>query len=153
MGYVMIPVPEENVEDVMRFVVRLMTQASIEPWTEEAMAEIFDEVDEVSRLLLSAVAKATLGGSPLAEPDAVKAIQLDWRETMGIVRELNEAASERSHEALVLRRTISETLPNGRTRDVRVLTMEGEVANFVSAADRAQLMADGHLPGPRSDGG
>jgi hypothetical protein len=153
VGYVMVPVPEENVEDVMRFVVRLMTQASIEPWTEVAVAEIFDEVDEITRVLLSAVAKATLGGAPLTEPDAVRAIQLDWRETMGIVRELNEAAGEDAHAPLVLRKTISETLPNGRTRDVRVLTMEGEVANFVSAADRAQLQADGHLPGPTSDGG
>ena len=137
----------------MRFVVRLMTQAAIEPWTEDAVAGIFDEVDEITRVLLSAVAKATLSGTPLTEPDVVKAVQLDWRETMGIVRELNEAANEDSHEPLVLRQTISETLPNGRTRDVRVLTMEGEVASFVNAADRAQLLADGHLSGPNSDGG
>jgi hypothetical protein len=153
MSYVMVPVPEDSVADVMQFVVRLMSQAAIEPWTQDAVTEIFEEVDELTRALLSAVAMASLSEKPLPESDAAKAIELNWRETMGILRELNDASAADSHAPIVVRRTITETLPNGRTRDVRVLTMSEEVAGFVHAADRAQLLADGHVLGPSADGG
>ena len=153
MAYVMVPVPEENVEDVMRFVVRLMSQAAVEPWTHESVTEMFEEVDEMTRTLLSAVASASLSGRPITESDAAKTIELNGRETIGILRELNEASAADSHAPIVTRSTIAETLPNGRTRDVRVLSMNEDVAGFVHAADRAQLLADGHPLGSSADGG
>ena len=49
-----------------------------------------------------------------------------------------------SAPALVIRRSVTTTLPNGRTRDVRALIIDDEVAPLVQEADRAQLLADGH---------
>ena len=63
---------------------------------------------------------------------------------MGILRELNEGASEQAHPPLVTRHEVTETLPNGRTRDVRVLVMTDDLARLVEAADRAHLLADGN---------
>ena len=36
------------------------------------------------------------------------------------------------------------TLPNGRTREVRALIIDDDIARLVHEADRAQLLADGH---------
>ena len=144
MPYVMVPVPEEHVQDVMQFVVRMASQATLEPWTEDDVAQLFDEVDEPARALLSAVAKGVMGGNALNEADAAAIIGMTWREVTGMVRELNDAAASRSHPALVSRRSVTTTLPNGRTRDVRALIMDDEVARLVHDADRAQLLADGH---------
>ncbi len=144
MPYVMVPVPEEHVQDVMQFVVRMASQATLEPWTQDEVAQLFDEIDEPARALLSAVAKGVIGGNPLNEADAAAIIGMTWREVTGMVRELNEAAASRSHPALVGRRSVTTTLPNGRTRDVRALIIDDEVAPLVHDADRAQLLADGH---------
>ena len=144
MPYVMVPVPEEHVQDVMQFVVRLMSQASVEPWNEETIAQLFEEIDEPARALLSAVAKGVISGTPLTEGDAAAVIGMTWREVGGMVRELNDAAAAGGHPALLSRRSLSATLPNGRTRDVRGLALDDEVAQLVHAADRAQLLAEGH---------
>jgi hypothetical protein len=53
-------------------------------------------------------------------------------------------ATSRSHPALVGRRSLNVTLPNGRTREVRALIIDDDVAGLVHEADRAQLLADGH---------
>ena len=145
MPYVMVPVPEDNVQDVLQFVVRLMSQASIEPWTEEAITQLFEEIDEPGRALLSTVANAVVRGNPLTEGDTAALIGMTWRETMGLLRELNDLAGASAHPPLIGRRSSKvTTLPNGRTRDVRALTMTDEIARLVHAADRAQLLAEGH---------
>jgi hypothetical protein len=144
MPYVMVPVPEEHVQDVMKFVVQLISQASIEPWNEEAIAQLFEEIDEPARALLSTVAKGVIGGKPLNEADAAAVIGMTWREVAGMMRELNDAAAAGAHPALLSRRSLSITLPNGRTREVRALAIDDEIAQLVHAADRAQLLADGH---------
>jgi hypothetical protein len=144
MPYVMVPVPEEHVHDVMQFVVRLMSQASVEPWDEETMSALFEDIDESSRTLLSAVAKGVISGTLLTEGDVGAVIGMSWREVMGMVRELNDTATSRNHPALVSRRTTNATLPNGRVREVRGLVIDDDVARLVHDADRAQLLADGH---------
>jgi hypothetical protein len=144
MPYVMVPVPEEHVQDVMQFVVRLISEASIEPWNEEGIAQLFEEIDEPARALLSTVAKGVIGGKPLNEADAAAVIGMTWREVAGMMRELNDAAAAGAHPPLLSRRSLNATLPNGRTREVRALAMDEEVARLVHAADRAQLLAEDH---------
>ena len=62
MPYVMVPVPEEHVKEVMEFVIRTMARASIEEWDEESIESLFATVDEASRSLLSVVARAATTG-------------------------------------------------------------------------------------------
>lgn len=140
MSYVMVPVPADHVQQVMEHVVRLMHESSTTPWDAETVAELFESIDEPSRALLSTVAQGVLEGASPTEPDVVATIELDWREVLGVMRELNEIARGESHPPLVLRRTTVETLPNGRTREVRVLDMSKDVAQLVNTADRAHLL-------------
>ena len=144
MSYVMIPVPEDRVEDVMQYVVRLMTQASMQEWDESSIAQLFGDIDEPSRALLSTVATATLNDERITTEEAASRVELSWRESMGLLREINDIAREESRPPLLIRRAVSETLPNGRTRDIRVFSMNDDVAKLVYAADRAHLLGEEH---------
>lgn len=148
MPYVMVPVPEDRVEDVMRYVVRLMTQASMADWDEGSMERLFKEIDEPSRALLSTVAAATRGDESLTMEETAARTELSRREAARLVRELNDAARDESRPALIARRSTTETLPNGRSHDTHLLQMSDEVAELVRAADRAHLLSEEHPLGP-----
>jgi hypothetical protein len=139
MPYVMVPVPEEHVQDVMQFVLREVAKASLEPWDEGSVAELFREVDEASRSLLAYTARASMGGTDITELQVADMMQLRQREVVGLLRELNERAAKANHPTPVITRTVTETLPNGRTAEKRVLSMSDEVALFVRNAERAEL--------------
>jgi hypothetical protein len=116
MPYVMVPVPEEHVQDVMQFILREMAKASLEPWDSESVSELFHEVDEAGRSLLAYTARASMSGTDITEAQAADMMQLRQREVAGIVRDLNE-----------------------RTTEKRVLWMSDELAPLVRDAERAEL--------------
>jgi hypothetical protein len=139
MPYVMVPVPEEHVQDVMQFILREIAKASLVPWDEESVTALFHDVDEANRSLLAYVARATLSGTDITEPQAAEMMQLRQREVAGLLRELNDYAVNASRPALVIAPTVKETLPNGRVTEKRVLTMSEEIAQLVRDAERAEL--------------
>ena len=150
MPYVMVPVPEEHVQDVMQFVLREVARASLEPWDEKAISTLFHEVDEEGRSLLAYVARAIASGKEISEADAATLLQLRQREMAGLVRDINERASQANRPNLVFTRTVTETLPNGRTTDKRVLAMSDELAPLVRDAERAELA---NVPAPPGNSG
>jgi predicted ATP-dependent protease len=137
--YVMVPVPEEHVQDVMQFILREVAKASQEPWDEESVGTLFREADEASRSLLAYTARASMSGTDLTEGQAADMMQLRPREVAGIVRELNERAAKANRPSLLVARTVTETLPNGRTTEKRILWMSDDIAPFVRDAERAEL--------------
>jgi hypothetical protein len=139
MPYVMVPVPEEHVQDVMQFVLREVAKASQLPWDEPSVTELFHEVDEPSRSLLAYAARAIMAGADISEAQAAEKMQLRQREVAGIIRELNDRAAKANRPSLVAARVITETLPNGRTVEKRVLSMSEDVAPLVRSAERAEL--------------
>jgi hypothetical protein len=143
MPYVMVPVPEEHVQEVMQFVLRAVARASIEPWDVETMTEFFTMVDEPSRMLLSVVSDAVRKGRNLTDREVADLVELNPREVGGMVRELNEIAQESNRSALVFFKQVPEVLPNGRTREKRVVGMNDDVAVLVHEAEKAELAGDG----------
>ncbi len=139
MPYVMVPVPEEHVEAVMQFVIRAIARASVEPWDEASIDELYRGIDEVSRSLVAFVARSAADGKELDVREAARQIQMTPREVTGIVNELTTLNRDENRQTLVTMRTIQERLPNGRTSDRRVLAMEPEIADLVQAAERAEL--------------
>jgi hypothetical protein len=139
MPYVMVPVPEEHVQDVMQFVLREVAKASLEPWDDTSITELFHDADEAGRSLLAYAARGAMSGTDITETQAADLMQLRQREVVGIVREINERAAKSSRPALVVTRMVTETLPNGRTTEKRVLSMNDEVAPLVRDAERAEL--------------
>jgi hypothetical protein len=148
MPYVMVPVPEEHVQDVMQFVLREVAKASLEPWDEESVSKLFHEVGEEGRSLLAYAARAVVGGKEFSEAEAAALLQLRPREMAGLVRDINERAAQANRPNLVFTRIVTETLPNGGKLDKRVLSMSDELAPLVHNAERAEL-AD--VPAPLGD--
>lgn len=144
MPYVMVPVPEEQVEEVMQLILRASARASQKDWDQDAVSALYHDIDEESRTLLSFVARAVLTGKDLTERDAAAMIELSTRETIGIVRDINEFARETDRPNILLQRRIDEILPNGRTQEKKVFTIEPEIAALVQEAERADLLANPH---------
>ena len=135
----MVPVPEEHVVDVMVHVARLVARASVEPWTDETVTELFNDVDEATRSVLSLVARSTLADRELTDDDAAKALELNSREIRAIVRDVNEGAQQSKREPILALRDETIVLRNGRTTQRRVLAMTEVVARAIRAHERASL--------------
>lgn len=144
MGYVMVPVPEEHVEEAMQIILRITSRSRLEDWDAETVTTLFHEVDEPSRSVLSAVARGTAETGSVADQAVADSIEFTQREVLGIVRELNERAGARTRPSLVMMQQEIETLPNGRTRERRKLSMDPMVAQQVKAAEQAELQAAPH---------
>jgi hypothetical protein len=139
MDYVMVPVPEEHVVDVMQHVARLVARASVVPWDDESVAASFDEVDEASRSVLSLAARSVATNKDLSDEDAAKALELSVREIRAILRDLLDVAQRERREPLVALREASVVLRNGRTVQKRLFTMTDSVARSIRAHERASL--------------
>jgi hypothetical protein len=139
MAYVSVPVPEEHVEDVMRFVLRAMSRASILPWDAESFAELWSETDELSRALMAFVARAALEDFDLTDREAAEKVQIRPREVHALAAELQQESHRRRRPAVLTMQMVEDELPNGRIVEVRVLLMDAEVAQLVADAERADL--------------
>jgi hypothetical protein len=142
----MVPVPEEFVVDVMQHVARLVAKASVVPWDDGAVGELFDEVDEACRSVLSIAARSTAAGKELSDEDAATALELNLREIRGIVREINETAQRGKHEPMVTLRETSVVLRNGRTVQKRLFAMTEAVARAIRAHEREALGTSASAP-------
>ena len=60
------------------------------------------------------------------------------------MNELTVIARDQERPALISSRTVQERLPNGRVTDKRVLLMDLDVAELISAAERAELRKEPH---------
>ena len=139
MPYVSVPVPEEHVEDVMRFILRAMARASMLSWDEESFADLWGDTDELGRALLAFVARATLEDVDLTDREAAEKVQVRPREVHALAAELAQESQRRRRPAIVTTQMVEDELPNGRIVEVRVLLMDAEVARFVAEAERAEL--------------
>jgi transcription initiation factor IIE alpha subunit len=139
MEYVMVPVPEEHVVDVMQHVARLVARASVVPWDDEAVADVFDEGDEAARSLLSLVARTTVAGKELSDEDAAQQLELNVREVRAIVRDVNDAAQRTKREPLLALREATVVLRNGRSVQRRIFAMVEPVARAIRAHERSSL--------------
>lgn len=141
MGYVMVPVPEEHVEEVMRAILRFQAQARTEPWDEASVKDLFADSDEAAKAVLSVVARGVISSGKIADQDVASAIEISGREVLGIVRELNELSVDLARPAIIHSRTETEVLPNGRMTERRVLFMTTESAVSIRDAERAELQS------------
>ena len=139
MDYVMVPVPEEHVVDVMQHVARLVARASVVPWDDDAIAAVFDEVDEPSRSVLSLAARSTSAGKDLTDEDAATTVELNVREIKAIVRDLQEVSVREKREPILALREAIVVLRNGRSVQKRLFTMTEAVARAIRAHERASL--------------
>lgn len=152
MPYVMVPVPEEHVEEAMEAVLRIVRNARLAPWDQVSMTPFFLGLDESAKALLSLVARATTVGKQISQAGAADRLEVTQREVLGIVRDVNARAQEDDRPPLLMPQEATETLPNGRTRKVAIIATNAEVAAMVQVAEKSELEFPGGAE-PRPDGG
>ena len=141
MPYVMVPVPEEHVLEVMGMVLRLAARRSHdEPpraWDQEAVTEFFAKANEPTRGLLSFLAHPKRAGTEFIPPDIARALELEASEVSGLLGPLNRQFRRANRVPLFESRVHPETSPSGRTLKRRRLMMSEENARMVRAAEQA----------------
>lgn len=139
MPYVMMPVPEEHVEEAMAAVLRIIARGRLVDWDAPSINTLFASLDEGTKALLGTVARAVGTGKQVPQRAAADMIELTERELLGITRELGERCTEEGRPSILMNVAASETLPNGRVRETRVFTMPDEIAEWVREAEKADL--------------
>jgi hypothetical protein len=146
MPYVMVPVPEEHVLEVMAMVLRLAArQSHDEPprgWDQQAVTEFFGKSNEPTRGLLSFLAHPKRAGTEFIPPDIAAALELDTSEVSGLLGPLNREFRRANRVPLFESRVHPETSRSGRTLKRRRLMMREENARLVRAAEQALREAE-----------
>jgi hypothetical protein len=141
MPYVMVPVPEEHVLEVMGFVMRVTSRPSHdEPpldWDQEAVNEFFAKANEPTRGLLSFLAHPKRAGKEFIPPDIARALELEPSEVAGLLGPLSREFRKANRVPLFESRVHPETTLSGRTLKRRRLKMPEEHAQMVRAAEQA----------------
>jgi len=140
MPYVMVPVPEEHVLEVMGVVLRLAARRSHdEPpkaWDQDAVNEFFAKANEPTRGLLSFLASRRRAGKEFIPPDIARGLDLETSEVSGLLGPLNREFRRSNRNPLLESRVLVETAPNGRSLKRRRLKMRPEYAEMIRAAEQ-----------------
>ena len=146
--FVMVPVPEALIHDVVQLIHKLNLQGgvagSIDVWDQAAMEQYFLAADEDIRSFLSVVARGTLAGKRVTDQMAADFMQLGMRDTFEVARRIRDSVSSARRVQLVEMETIEETLPSGRIRHRRILTMQPDHARMIRVAERAAQQVEEH---------
>lgn len=139
MGYVMVPVPEEHVEEAMEAVLRITRSARLTPWDQESMDEFWAGLDEGAKALASLVARATLANRQISQASAADRMEVTQREILGIMRDVNHRAHDIERPAVLMVQEATETLANGRTRPVSIVSTNVALAPLIQQAEQNDL--------------
>jgi hypothetical protein len=146
MPYVMVPVPEEHVLEVMGIVLRLATRRSHdEPpkaWDQDAVNGFFAKANEPTRGLLSFLAHPKRAGKEFIPPEIADALELEASEVSGLLGPLNREFRRANRVPLFEGRVHLETTAKGRTLKRRRLMMGSEHAEMVRAAEQAVRLVE-----------
>ena len=140
MPFIMVPVPEEHVNDVMDYIVRLQRQdgAELQGWDDEGMHQLFLEADEPTRSVLSFLALPGRAGKEVEPHEIAEALELRTQDLTGILGPLHKKVKRvlRRHPLIESTTGVSRA-PDGRPVRRRVYVMSDEIARMVRAAELA----------------
>ena len=135
--YVMVPVPEEHVTEVLRYVVRLTVDAPaepLEPWDEDAVVQLFNEASPPTQALLSYLAHPGRAGVELRPKDVADGLGLQQSDVPGIIGPLNRQCRRARRPPLVESRAVTVTSRTGKHVKRRTLVMHDDIAGMVRRA-------------------
>ena len=146
--FVMVPVPEECVDDVVQLVARLNmqggTERSLTPWDEPTMERYFLDADEEIRSLLSVVARGVLKGRQISDQIVADFMQMTPRDTLDVMRRVRDSVKGTGRPHLVGVEVVEVPTPTGRMRQKRVFTMQSKIARMVRSAERSVNALEQH---------
>lgn len=144
MPFVMVPVPEEHVFEVMQLIIKFAKQAALEPWEQSDLDEYFLAAVEPVRSLLSVVSRSTLAGREVGTDQVVTAMELKLRDLAGILKQIDQECQAMSRVALFEVRTETTIGPAGRPMTKRTFVMEEATARMVRSAEQTTRELEPH---------
>jgi len=127
----MVPVPQDLEERVQQYITWRLSSAGGADWSEDAVAELYEQLDEASRAVVRTVAQGTVDDEPATVARAAEAAGTSTREALGIVLELVQrfrSLGGTTFPLLVL------DVPEGVADDQRPIAMPRDGARVVLAA-------------------
>jgi hypothetical protein len=136
MEYVMVPVPEELVAAVERYL--LLHTNTVRPassvFDHDAAARVLFDLDEQTRALLLRASEAVDEGVVYTVRDAAEAAGLSEREVLGLCVELNNVVRTAGGPPVTVVPMLQEASATGPR--AWPLTMAGDIAGLFAAAGR-----------------
>ncbi len=134
MSYVMVPVPEEHVPEVMRYVLELSgADEPADDWDEESMRGFFAASDELSRAVLSYMAQPDHSGS-VRRDQVARSLELQGY-LPKVIKSLKSRATDEFGRVPPIRAEKGTAAGPGRGGG-SLLVMDEDVAELVRAAER-----------------
>ncbi len=104
MTWVMVPVPEELMQEVQILLYQLRGRANAPRWDDEAMGRHLLALEEEPRAVLSAVAAGVVAGDPVEATVLAERLGVSVRELFGLVMEANDVTVAPFAGALIFAR-------------------------------------------------
>ena len=146
--FVMVPVPEECVHDVVQLVARLNMQGGVErdPQTVGRSDDgaVFPRRSEEIRSLLSVVARGVLAGSKSAIRSLPTSCRWHRATPLDVMRRIRVSVTGTGRAHLVGVEVVEVATPTGRLRQKRILTMQPKIARLVRSAERTANALEQH---------
>ena len=131
MAFVLVPVPEEHVEEFNRYMLglQLVGQANVPP---EALVAARDALSPIHRQFFEVVCRTAAVGDRIGYPALADAVGVDREVVLQMIMEINQVFSTVGAPACVLTEPEVTTLPDGTVRVQPVVLMLGAVARTLS---------------------
>ena len=144
MGYVMVPVPEEHVEAVERYLRWGVGRSKLD-LDSQALAEILRSVDDEERELLGLVARRVLDEMPLSIKQVQSRFGWNSREVVAAMLDVNQHAVARGQDPQLLTVRASSAADDVPEwfGDSNVLVMDDHIAEIVADLVAAGIGGDG----------
>ena len=140
MTVVMVPVPEELVDEVRHYLMVLAGRGSSEGWSDESVERLYDQLDEPARAVVTSIARTIADGELATVTAIAEATGTSVRDVRGIVVEVAHrfrALKGPAMPILVLDPTDGPDADKGLDDDHRPIAMSDAGARIVlSVADR-----------------
>ncbi len=142
MRFVMVPVPEEHVLEVMAHVARVSTRPPTgewpaKQWDQDGIDRLVADANDRTRALLGFLAHRGRAGKEVTPREIAAALELERGDVPGILGPLNRQFRKLNRVPLFESRLRTVTSPEGRSEKRRSLTMSKDTARMVRAAIEA----------------
>ena len=140
MGFVMVPVPEEHVLEVMAYVTRLAEQPApagavpAQQWDQEQVDRLVAEANDRTRALLGFIAHRSRAGKQVAPREIAAGLGFERSDIPGILGPLNRQFRRDNLAPLFESRVRTVTNTEGRPEKRRTIVIPKESARMVRTA-------------------
>lgn len=132
--YVMVPIPERYVGEVMGHLMIMGVQEQTDPWESTEVHEFFDRCGDLEKALLAYVARRVLAGQEVEATQVTDFLRLTEDQLEATVGELNQLAMARRRPVVVFL-VDGPKDSEGAVSGPRTLRMSETVAGDIDAAD------------------